>query len=165
MTTALSIPTDTPPPASSPGPDDIVDTAPIITPQQREKDFNKLFTWRGKEITFSIASELYYRELRMHMNAPPLNSYVYMADFAAEASRVLYCCHFNAAQLRALRMLDPKEQIERYDAWAEANIAFHELDRAAEVAQQINDTIARARTQPMETGDPIDSLGNSPARP
>lgn len=161
----MILPTDTPPALPPPGSDDIIDTDPIITPQQREADFNKLFTWRNKEITFSIASELYYRELRVHMNAPPLGSYATMADFTAEAPRVLYCSHFNAAQLRAFRMLPPDVQVERYDHWVQQNIAFHELELAAKVAEEINAAVMRARTQPMETGDAIDGLGNSPARP
>lgn len=153
----MTLPPDSPPPPvaviTDPGP-------PPVSDEQRAADFHRVFTWRGKEIAFTIASELYYRELRVHTNAPPLSSYQTMGDFAAEATRVLYCAHQSAKQIRALRSLPVPVQVELFENWVEANIALHELDAAAELAQQINDTIARARTQPVETGDSIDGAGN-----
>lgn len=152
----MELPNDTLQPAPT---ESIIDDSPIVSPQQRETDFNRAFSWHGKEINFSIASELYYRELRAHMNAPPLASYNTMADFSAEAPRVLYCAHQTAQTIRVLRMFPPAQQIEAYDQWVEVNIAIHELNEAAKVAQEIQDAIARARTQPADSGD-IDGAGN-----
>lgn len=140
------------------------DVAPLITAAQRETDFNRLFAWHGKEITFSIASELYYRELRVHMNAPPLGAYGTLGDFAAEAPRVLYCAHQTAQSLRLLRLLSPLDQMAAYDEWLNKNIALHEIDAAAKLANEIQEAITRARTQPTE-GEDLDGPGNSPAHP
>jgi len=137
----------------------LVDSAPLITAKQREDDFNRVFAWHGREISFTIASELYYRELRAHMNAPPLASYNTMGDFAAEAPRVLYCAHQSAQALRILRLLSPMQQLAAYDEWIQKNIGIHELDQAAKVANEIQEAITRARTQPADTEE-IDSAGN-----
>lgn len=155
-----TLPTDTPSSPSSPPAGSLVDPASQVTEAQREQDFNRVFVWHGKELTFSIASEIYYRELRVHMNAPPLGSYATMADFAAEAPRVLYCASQTAQSIRLLRLFSPLQQIEAFDAWAEKNIAFHELDAATELAREIQDAITRARTQPADDGEEVDGLGN-----
>ena len=164
----MLLPTDTTPsPVSqaaslSGSPDDnYLDTAPLVTPEQREADFNKLFAWHGVEIAITIASELYYRELRAHMNAPALGDYVTQYDRDAEAPRILYCAHLKAADIRRLRLLSPFEQIELYDTWVEKNIPLHELRAAGKLADDMLDVIHRARTQPAESGDdPIDGAGN-----
>lgn len=154
----MLIPTDSP--SSSPPADCLTDTDSTVTDEQRESDFHRVFAWHGKELTFSIASELYYRELRAHMNAPPLGSYATMADFSAEAPRVLYCASQTSQSIRLLRLLMPLQQIEAFDAWAEQNIAMHELDAAAELAKDIQAAITRARTQPADDGEEVDGLGN-----
>lgn len=151
--------TAAPPPAGN------LADAPRTSAQQREDDFNRVFSWHGREISFSIASELYYRALRAHLNMPPLGSYQTLADFSAEAPLVLYCAHFRAADLRALRLLAPEDQVAAFDAWVESNIGIHELNAATQLAQEINAAIARARTTPHDTGDKVDGLGNSPSRP
>jgi hypothetical protein len=141
------------------------DPQPLATAEQREDDFNKPFVWRGNEITFSVASELYYRELRARMNAPSLNSYLSLGDFAPEAARVLYCASHDAKAIRKLQLLDSDDQLERYHTWVEANIQMHELTAASELARKINAAILRARTQPTAGEGQLDSLGNLPAHP
>lgn len=153
----MNLPTDPPPVADATA--SLTDSAPLITAQQREDDFNRTFAWHGREVALTLASELYYRELRAHMHAPALGSYATLGDFAAEAPRVLYCAHQTRETLRVLRLLPPQQQIEVYDTWVEANIAVQELDAAAQLAEDINAAIARARTQPVEDSD-LDGPGN-----
>ncbi len=106
------------------------DPAPLVSAEQRDADFNRVFAWHGREIAFSLMSEIYYRELRAHMNAPALGSYATLGDFAAEAPRVLYCAHLDLPAIRSLRLLPPPQQIEVFDVWVEKNIALHELHAA-----------------------------------
>ena len=154
------IPTTSAPPSSSEL-GNLTEAPPPVTSQQREADFNKRFVWRGNELTFSVAGEIYYRELRTHMNAPELFAYKTLGDFTSEAPRVLYCSSLSAKDIRSLQLLPAEKQIERYGVWVEANIKLNELIAAAELASEINAAIARARTQPLETeGDEISSMGN-----
>lgn len=155
--------TPAPPPPSVP----IIsaDPAPLITSDQRETDFHRLFAWHGTEIALTLAGEFYYRELRAHMNAPPLGSYQTMADFTPEAMRILYCAHLDQKTARALRLLPPFRQIELFDAWVESNVKIHEIDAAAKLADEMQAVIARARTTPAETNDDLDGMGNSPSHP
>jgi len=154
--------TNEPPPPFTPiiPAGNLVDAPPPATAQQREDDFNKPFVWRDSEINFSVASELYYRELRTHMNAPPLGDYLTEADFGAEAPRVVYCAALTRAEMRALRLRSAERQIEAFDQWVERNIQFHEIDRIIALAQQINVVANRARTQPTAGDEGLDSLGN-----
>ena len=158
----MQIPADNPPPPSAaPALENLKDTVPPITAEQREEDFHKVFRWREKEITFSIAAEFYYRTMRMHTNAPPLSSYDTLADFAPEAALILYCASLNAPQTRVLRGMPAEEQIKRLDQWVEKNILINELDAAAAIANEMQVLIHRARAQPMETGEGgIDGMGN-----
>ena len=155
-------PTDAAPsftPLTLPG-GNLSDPPPLVTDEQRETDFNRPFAWRGQEINFSIFSEIYYRELRTLMNAPPLGDYITEADFGAEAPRVVYCAALTQPQMRALRLKSAERQIEAFDQWVEKNIAFHELDRIIGLAQQINVVANRARTQMTAGDEALDSLGN-----
>ncbi len=165
----MLLPADTnePPPPFTPAlpAGNLIDALPPVTAQQREDDFNKPFVWREKEINFSIASELYYRELRAHMNAPQLWSYQTLGDFAAEAPRVLYCASLTAAEIRKLQLLDQEDQIKKYSEWVEANITLAELTAASELAQRINAAVARARSKPAAGEGELDSLGNLHAHP
>ena len=136
------------------------DPLPLVTDEQREDDFTRPFVWRKKEVNFSVASELYYRELRARMNAPSLNSYLSLGDFAPEAARVLYCASHDSKAIRQLQLLDSDEQLERYHTWVETNIHMNELTAASELARKINAAIARARTQPTAGDDTLDGLGN-----
>jgi hypothetical protein len=159
----MNIPTDTPPPSPPPSLPlgNLTEEAPPVTADQRAADFTKAFIWKTKELIFSVFSEMYYRTLRMHMNAPPLGSYQTLGDFTAEAPRVLYCASLKAKDIRALQVFPVEIQIEQFEDWVEKNILFHELIRAAELAKEINAAIARARTQPLENGeDEIDGMGN-----
>lgn len=139
----------------------LVDEPAPITPQQRAADFIKTFVWRGKELIFSVASELYYRTLRMHMNAPVLGSYETLGDFTAEAPRVLYCASLTAKEIRVLQALPAEKQVDLHELWVQENILFHELLPAARLAREINEAIARALTQPMENEEEqLDGMGN-----
>lgn len=163
----MQLPTDPPPPPVAPDAN-ITDTAPpSVTAKQRSDDFNRIFTWRGHEIAITIAGELYFRELRTHCNAPPLGSYTTSADFSAEATRILYCAHLSLGMIRRLRTLPADLQIQAWEEWIEKNILFHEINAAIDLAQEMQQCIARARTQPADTGsgDAIDGAGNSPSQP
>ncbi len=160
----MNLPADIPttnPPLSGLDLGNLTEAPPPVTSQQRSADFNKRFSWRGKELVFSVAGEIYYRELRTHMNAPELYAYKTLGDFTSEAPRVLYCSSLSAKEIRSLQILPAEKQIECYGAWVESNIKLNELIRAAEVASEINAAIARARTEPLETdGDEVGSMGN-----
>ena len=158
--TSIPIPEDPPSTAPvNPAAGTLIDTAPA-TAAQREHDFTRLFVWHGREIRFSLAAELYYRELRAHTNAPALGDYITQFDADAEAPRILYCAHHSAAELRALRLLPPITQVERYDAWVEQNISLAEFLAAARVARELMEAITRARSVPAATGDEPDGAGN-----
>ena len=148
---------DDPPATATNG--NLIDHAPLIDPAQRETDFNRVFVWRDKEIAITLASELYYRELRTHMNAPRLDSYETRGDFAPEAARVIYCAGLNAQTIRKLRMLPPQDQITAHDQWVAQNITIAELDAAAELAEQMQQCINRARAH-SATGETVDGAGN-----
>ena len=159
----MNLPEDIPPPAPKPALPlgNLVDEPAPITPQQRAADFSKRFVWHDRELTFSIASEFYYRDLRTHLNAPPLHTYRTMGDFSPEAGRVLYCCSLSPEEIAALQLLPPAKQIQHLNRWVEANITFAELLEAAELANQINAAITRALTKPMENEEEeIDGMGN-----
>ncbi len=159
----MQLPPDTPHPSQPTAAplSNLSDGPPPVTPQQREADFHRVFAWRGQPLNFSVASEGYYRHLRVTMNAPPLASYQTLADFTAEAPRVLYCSALTAAQIQSLYLMPQETQVAFYTQWVEKNIRLDELDAAARLATDINETIHRARTQPMESdeGD-IDGMGN-----
>jgi len=139
----------------------LVDEPAPITPQQRAEDFIKAFVWRGKELVFSVASELYYRTLRTHMNAPALNSYETLGDFGAEAPRVLYCASLTAKEIRVLQSLPAEKQVDLHELWVEKNILFNEILPAAKLAKEINEAIFRALTKPMENEEEqLDGMGN-----
>lgn len=152
----MHLPTDDPQPAA---PGNLIDTAPLIDPAQRESDFNRVFAWRGKEIAITLASELYYRELRTHMNAPRLDSYETRGDFAPEAMRVIYCAHLTPLAIRNLRLWPAPLQIAAFDDWVAKNIEIREIDDAAALAEQMQQCINRARAQ-NATGDEVDGSGN-----
>lgn len=154
----MHLPTEPPPKPAATG--NLIDTAPLIDPAQREADFNRVFTWRGKEIAITLASELYYRELRVHGNAPALGSYDTQADFAPEAMRVLYCAHLTPENIRTLRLMSPPLQLAAFDAWVQKNIAMHEIMQATTIAREMNECVARARARVAETGDSVDGSGN-----
>lgn len=153
----MHLPTDDPPPAA---PGNLIDTAPLIDPAQRETDFNRVFAWRGKDIAITLAGELYYRELRVHGNAPALGSYDTQADFAPEAMRVLYCAHLTPDAIRSLRLMPPPLQLAAFDAWVAKNIGMHEINQATVIAREMNECVARARARVAETGDGVDGSGN-----
>lgn len=155
-------PEDTPPPPPPPAPGNLIDTPPppLVEPQQREDDFNRVFAWHQREIKFSIAAELYYRDLRVRCGAPPFHDYETVGDFTPEACRILYCAHLDAATIRRLRLQSPEDQLRILDEWTEKNIAPHEFDAAVTLAMEINAAISRARTRPAESGDNIDGAGN-----
>jgi len=153
----MHLPTD--PPTQTAPTENLIDTAPLIDHSQRETDFSRVWAWRGKELAISLASEMYYRELRTHMNAPRLDSYETRGDFAPEAARVIYCAGLNAAEIRHLRLQPPHQQIALHDAWVEKNIAIAELDAAAEIAEQMQQCINRARAH-SATGESVDGSGN-----
>lgn len=155
----MHLPTD-PAPTTSPPPVNLTDTAPLITAEQRETDFNRLFAWHGVEIAITLANELYYRELRVHMNAPALGSYDTMGDFAPEAARVIYCAHLEAAAIRQLRLMSAELQIAMHDAWVLKNIALHEIAAVSRLAQEMQECVARARASVLPTGDSVDGSGN-----
>lgn len=152
-------------PPSSPDLGNLTEGTPPVTSQQREADFNRVFVWRGKEIKFSVASEGYYRDFRVLCGAPPLGSYRTKADFTPEAARVLYCSSLTAAEIRAVRLLQPDNQIEIFDQWVEENITFQEMEAAADLAEEINAAVRRARSKPMEGEDDIDGMGNLQSHP
>ena len=154
----MHLPTDDPTPSAAPG--NLIDTAPLIDPAQREADFNRVFAWRGKEIAITLASELYYRELRVHGNAPALGSYDTQADFAPEAMRVLYCAHLTPEAIRNLRLMPAALQLAAFDAWVIKNIEIHEINAATVIARDMNECVARARARVAETGDSVDGSGN-----
>jgi hypothetical protein len=159
----MHLPTD--PTPSPPPSENITDLAPLITPEQRENDFNRLFAWHGVEIAITLANELYYRELRVHMNAPALASYDTMGDFAPEGARVLYCAHLDAASIRKLRLMSGEHQIAVHDAWVLKNIGIHEISAVSKLAQDMQECVARARASVMPTGEGVDGSGNSPCHP
>ncbi len=159
----MQLPPDIPLPIASPSSSDLgnLTESPLpVTAQQREADFNRVFVWDGKQLSFSVASDGYYRHLRVTMNAPPLSSFQTMGDFTAEAPRVLYCSALTPLQIQGLYLLSPEEQVARYAQWVEENIPFHKLEAAAKLATEINAAIHRARSQPMEGEDDVDGLGN-----
>jgi hypothetical protein len=153
----MLIPSDPPTPAAPSA--NLIDTAPLIDPAQREKDFHRVFAWHGVELKITLANEMYYRDLRVRMNAPPLASYATMADFAAEAPRILYSASLDLATLRVLRLLSTEAQLMAYDAWVEKNIALHEMDAAATLADEMQQCINRARAH-SATGETVDGSGN-----
>lgn len=159
----MTLPEDHPPalPAPSQPGENLVDTAPIVTHEQRENDFNRVFLWRGKEIKYTLAGEIFYRDFRTLMGAPGLWDYKTEGDFFPEACRVLFCASFTAAELRKLRCLDQASLLQFFDEWCEKNIAFHEAEKAVALAREINDAIMRARTQPAEDAEGgLDGMGN-----
>jgi len=155
----MTPPPDLPPPVAD-GSGNLIDTAPLIDPQQRENDFNRVFAWHGKEISITLVSELYYRELRVHGNAPALGSYDTQADFAPEAMRVIYCAHLSPENIRSLRLMSAPLQLAAFDAWVEKNIALHEVNEATLLARQMNECVARARARVAESDGGIDGSGN-----
>lgn len=159
----MQLPADIPPPSPPPAIPlgNLVDEALPVTPQQRAADFRKIFFWHEKPLTCSVAGEFYYRDLRTHQNAPKLHTYQTMGDFTPEAARVLYCASLTAKEIATLQRLSPETQIERFMAWIEANIAFHEVLEAAELANEINAAVTRALTKPMTgEGEELDGSGN-----
>jgi len=164
----MQLPPDIPSPspaASSSELSNLTEAPPPVTPAQREADFTQPFVWHGERLNFSVASDGYYRHLRVTMNAPPLASFQTLGDFTSEAPRVLYCSALSAAKIQSLYLLPPEKQVACYTSWVEENIQMHELEAAAELATKINETIYRARSQPMETEKDIDGLGNLPSHP
>lgn len=155
----MHLPTDDPASSSQQPAANLTDTAPLITAEQRETDFNRVFAWRGHELKITLANELYYRDLRVRMNAPPLAAYATMADFAAEAPRILYSASLDVSALRVLRLLPTDAQLMAYDAWVEKNIALHEMDAASTLADEMQQCINRARAH-SATGDTVDGSGN-----
>jgi hypothetical protein len=153
----MLLPSDPPTPTAPSA--NLIDTAPLIDPEQREKDFHRVFSWHDKEIALTLASELYYRELRVHGNAPALGSYDTLADFAPEAARVIYCAHLTPESIRALRITPPHIQLAAFDAWVEKNIGLHELNEAVTTAREMNECIARARFH-TATGGTVEGPGN-----
>lgn len=154
----MNLPSDSPPAPPPTLPEVITDTPPV----DREADFHRVFAWHGAEVKLTIAAELYYRELRAHGNAPALGDYVTQYDRDAEAPRLLYCAHLDAATIRKLRLLPPVQQLELLDVWTERNIPLHELRMAGHLADEMINAVHRARTQPAEGGE-VDGVGNSPA--
>jgi len=155
----MNLPTDTeaqPPPRKLPS---LADLPPPVTAAQRETDFNRVFTWRSQQIAITLINELYYRDLRVHMNAPPLGSFQTMGDFATEATRIIYCAHLSLDTIRVLRLQPPVNQIKLFDDWVAQHISFAELEAAAVLAQDMQDVITRSRSQPAEGSD-IDGAGN-----
>lgn len=153
-----TLPTDDPLPVAPPL-TSLADTPPLITPEQRNADFNRVFHWHGREIALTIASELFYRDFRVRCGAPPLADYETAGDYIPEACRILYCAHLDAAACRQLRMLSPEDQMRHHDDWVAANIQRHEFTAAVTLAMDINATLHRARTQPAEGSD-VDGVGN-----
>ena len=151
----MELPPDPPITAAPVVPEIIIDTPP----PDREADFNRVFAWHGREVAITIVSELYYRELRAHGNAPALGDYVTQYDRDAEAPRLLYCAHLNAATIRQLRLLSPEQQLEKLDAWTAGNIQLHELRAAGKLADEMINAIHRARTQPADS-EHLDGPGN-----
>jgi len=167
----LSLPPDSPPSLPSPsrpGIDDIIDsvagpaTPDLVTEEDRVADFVTEHTWRGQPISFTIASELYYRDLRAMQHAPALGSYLTDGDYFPEAVRTLYCAHLSLDHIRALRRLSHEEQAECLEQWTMGNITLPERSLAVKTAQAIHAAITRASTIPMDsaTTDNLDGLGN-----
>jgi len=159
MNLILDEPATTPPaPAAA---QDIHDTAATAA-AQRETDFHRTFTWRGKTLALTVIGELYYRELRTHCMAPPLADYATLADYVPEAARLIYCASLDRKAISALRMQPPQQQVQSWEEWTERNIALHELDAVAQTAQEMQQAILRARTQPAadDGEEQIDGVGN-----
>jgi hypothetical protein len=157
----MILPSDPPTPAAPSA--NLIDTAPLIDPAQREKDFHRVFAWKKRELKITVINETYYRELRAHMNAPRLDAYKTKGDFAPEAARVLYCSALSAAEIALLRRCSEQDQIAAHDQWVAQNITLADLDDAADLAEKMQQCVHRARAH-STTGETVDGAGNLPCR-
>lgn len=153
----MLLPSD--PPTHTAPDENLIDTAPLIDSTQRETDFHRVFVWKNRELKITLANEVYYRELRAHMNAPRLDSYKTKGDFAPEACRILYCSALSAADISVLRRCSERDQIAAHDQWIAQHITLADLDDAADLAEQMQQCVHRARAH-STTGDTVDGAGN-----
>lgn len=133
-----------------------------VTPAQRAADFSAVFAWHGQEVKITVASELYYRELRTHMSAPALGDVVCDADFGPDDARVLYTAWLSLQEIMALRLLQPVLQVKHHLEWVNEHITtLRDLDEARALVSRMREAVDRARSEPITAGgQQIDGVGN-----
>lgn len=155
----MILPTDTPPALPPPGSDDIIDTDPIITDEQREKAHRSHFQWNGNALNpWSLEREIFWREFRAHIQAPEIALYKTVNDFLPEALRIIWVASLSQQEIEQARHLTIMAQVALQTKWSNQNVTLHTAAAAAELGYSMWESVQLMRTQALENPQ-WDSLG------